>query len=95
MKTEITRETVLSIATEIAVGESNRVLAQRDGAVSCERFWENRVIRLKEACNIFLGTWPVVYLVENVERPYIVVSFECLDAESEFDFDANTFELIR
>ncbi len=95
MKTEITRETVLAIATEIAVGESNRVLAQRDGAVSCERFWENRAYGLKEACNIFLGTWPAVYMVENVERPYVVVSFECLDADSEFYFDVNTFDLIN
>lgn len=95
MKTEITRENVLAIATELAVGESNRVLAQRDGVVSCERFWENRAYGLKEACNIFLGTWPVVYMVENVERPYVVVSFECLDAESEFYFNAATFELIK
>lgn len=95
MKTEITRETVLAIATELAVGESNRVLAQRDGVESCERFWENCAYGIKEACNIFLGTWPVVYLVANVESPYIVVSFECLDAESEFYFDANTFELIK
>lgn len=95
MKTEITRETVLSIATEIAVGESNRVLAQRDNAVSAEKYWENRAYGLKESCKIFLGTWPAVYMVENVERPYVVVSFECLDAESEFYFDANTFELIK
>lgn len=95
MKTEITRETVLAIATELAVGESNRVLAQRDGAVSSESYWENRAYGLKEACNIFLGEWPAVYIVKNVERPYIVVSFECLDAESEFYFDANTFELIK
>ena len=95
MKTEITRETVLAIATELAIGESNRVLAQRDAAPSCERFWENSAYGLKAACNIFLGTWPAVYLVTNVERPYVVVSFECLDAESEFYFDANTFELIR
>lgn len=95
MKTEITRETVLAIATEIAVGESNRVLAQRDNVVSAEKYWENRAYGLKEACNIFLGTWPAVYLVENVEHPYVVVSFECLDAESEFRFDANTFELIK
>lgn len=95
MKTEITRETIISVATEIAVGELNRVLAQRDGAVSCESFWENRAYGLKEACNILLGTWPAVYLVENVERPYVVVSFECLDAESEFYFDADTFELIK
>lgn len=95
MKTEITRETVLSIATELAIVESNRVLAQRDNVVCAERFWENRAYGLKEACNIFLGTWPVVYLVENVERPYVVVSFECLDAESEFYFDADTFEPIK
>lgn len=95
MKNEITRETVLAIATELAVGESNRVLAQIDSASSCERFWDNRSYGLKEACNIFLGTWPVVYLVANVERPYVVVSFECLDANSEFYFDANTFELIK
>ena len=95
MKTEITRETVLAIATELAIGESNRVIAQRDGAVSCESYWENHGYDLKAACNIFLGTWPAVYLVTNVERPYIVVSFECLDAESEFYFDANTFELIK
>ena len=95
MKTEITRETVLAIATEMAVGESNRVLAQRNGVSSCESFWENRAYGLKEACNILLGTWPAVYLVENVERPYVVVSFECLDAESEFYFDADTFELIK
>lgn len=95
MKTEITRETVLAIATEIAVGESNRVRAQRDCVSSCEKFWENRAYGLKEACNIFLGSWPAVYIVENVERPYIVVSLECLDAESEFYFDANTFELIK
>lgn len=95
MKTEITRETVLAIATELAIGESNRVLAERDGSVSCARLWTNRAYGLKEACNIFLGSWPVVYLVANVERPYVVVSFECLDAESEFYFDANTFELIR
>lgn len=95
MKTEITRETVLAIATELAIGESNRVLAQRAGSVSCERFWEHHACGLKEACNIFLGSWPAVYLVANVERPYVVVSFECLDAESEFCFDANSFELIR
>lgn len=95
MKTEITRETVLAIATEIAVGESIRVLAQRDGAVSAEKYWENCGYGLKEACKIFLGTWPAVYMVENVERPYIVVSFECLYAESEFYFDANTFDLIK
>ena len=95
MKTEITRETVLSIAIELAIGESNRVLAQRVGVESCERFWENRAYGLKEACNLFLGTWPTVYLVENVERPYVVVSFECLNAESEFKFDADTFELVK
>ena len=95
MKTEITRETVLAIATELAVGESNRVLEQRDGTVSCERYWENNLYGIKKACNIFLGTWPAVYMVENVERPYVVVSFECLDADSEFYFDANTFELIE
>ena len=95
MKTEITRETVLAIATELAIGESNRVLAQRYGSPSCERFWEHRAYGLKEACNIFLGTWPAVYLVANVERPYVVVSFDCLDAESEFYFDANTFEHIN
>lgn len=95
MKTEITRETLLAIATEIAVDESNRAIAQRDGAVSCERFWNNHAYGLKNACSIFLGTWPAVYLVANVERPYIVVSFECLNAESEFYFDANTFELIK
>lgn len=95
MKTEINRETVLAIATELAVGESNRVIAQRVNAVSAEKNWENRGYGLKEACNIFLGTWPAVYMVENVERPYIVVSFECLDAESEFYFDANTFEIIK
>ena len=95
MKTEITRETILAIATEIAVGESNRVLAQRNGVASCESFWGNRAYGLKEACNILLGTWPAVYMVENVERPYVVVSFECLDAASEFCFDANTFELIK
>lgn len=95
MKTEITQETVLAIATELAIGESNRVLAQRDGASSCESFWENHTYGLKNACSIFLGTWPAVYLVENVERPYIVVSFECLDADSEFYFDANTFDLIK
>lgn len=95
MKTEITRETVLAIATELAIDESNRVHAQRDGLVSCERFWENLAYGLKEACKLFLGTWPAVYLVANVERPYVVVSFECLDADSEFYFDANTSELIR
>lgn len=95
MKTEITRETVLAIATELAVDESNRFLAQRDGVSSCEEFWENRGYGLKKSCEIFLGTWPAVYMVENVERPYVVVSFECLDAESEFYFDANTFELIK
>lgn len=95
MKTEITHETILAIATELVIGESNRVLAQRDGVESCESFWENRGYGLKEACNILLGTWPAVYMVENVERPYVVVSFECLDAESEFYFDANTFELIK
>lgn len=95
MKTEITRETVLAIATELAIGESNRVLAQRADSVSSERFWEHRAIGLKEACNIFLGSWPAVYLVANVARPYVVVSFECLDVESEFYFDANSFELIR
>lgn len=95
MKTEITRENVLAIATVLAIGESNRELAQRNALPSSERFWEHRAYGLKEACDIFLGTWPVVYLVANVERPYIVVSFECLDAESEFYFDANTLELIR
>lgn len=95
MKTEITRETVLAIATELAVGESNRVIARRNCVVSCEKFWENRAYGLKEACNIFLGAWPAVYMVENVERPYVVVSFECLNAESEFYFDADTFELIK
>lgn len=95
MKTEITRETVLAIATELAVSESKRVIAQRAGFESCERFWENHGYGLKEACNIFLGTWPAVYLVANVESPYIVVSFDCLDAESEFYFDADTFELIE
>lgn len=95
MKTEITRETVLAIATELAIGELNRVIAHRDGVVSIESYWENHSYGLKNACSIFLGTWPAVYIVENVERPYIVVSFECLDAESEFYFDANTFELIR
>lgn len=95
MKTEITRETVLAIAIDLAVGESNRVLAQRDNAASAERYWENKSYGLKKACDIFLGTWPAVYLVENVERPYVVVSFECLDADSEFYFDANTFELIK
>lgn len=95
MKTEITRETVLAIATEIAVGESNRVLAQRDNAVSAEKYWDNKAYGLKAACKIFLGTWPAVYMVENVEIPYVVVSFECLDAESEFYFDADTFELIK
>lgn len=95
MKTEITRENVLAIATELAIGESNRVLAQRDGLLSCERYWEHCAYGLEEACNIFLGSRPAVYLVANVERPYVVVSFECLDAESEFYFDANTFELIR
>ena len=95
MKTEITRETVLAIATELAECESNRVIAQRDGVVSCERYWENRAYGLKEACNIFLGTWPAVYLVANVARPYVAVSFECLDDDSEFYFDADTFELIK
>ena len=95
MKTEITRETVIAVATKLAVGELNRVCAQRAGVESSERYWDNCAYGLKEACNIFLGTWPAVYLVTNVERPYVVVSFECLDAESEFDFDANTFELIR
>ena len=95
MKTEITHEALLAIATKLAVGESNRVFAQHAGAESCERFWENRGYGFKEACNIFLGTWPVVYLVANVESPYIVVSFDCLDAESEFYFDADTFELIK
>lgn len=95
MKTEITRETVLAIATELAVGESNRVLAQRSELTSFERLWEHHAYGLKEACNIFLGTWPTVYLVANVERPYVVVSFDCLDAESDFYFDANTYELIR
>lgn len=95
MKTEITRETVIAVATKLAVSELNRVRAQRAGAKSCEGFWENCGYGLKEACSIFLGTWPAVYLVENVERPYIVVSFECLDAESEFYFDVDTFELIR
>lgn len=95
MKTEITRETVLAIATELAVGESNRVLAHRNNAVSAEQYWDNKDYGLKVACNIFLGSWPAVYLVENVERPYVVVSFECLDPESEFHFDANTFELIK
>ena len=95
MKTEITRETVLAIATELAVSESNRFLAQRDNVVSAEKYWDNRAYGLKEACKIFLGTWPAVYLVENVERPYVVVSFECLDAESEFYFDADTFEIIK
>lgn len=95
MKTEITRETILAIATELAVGESNRVHAQRDGASDSESFWMDRAIGLKEACNIFLGSWPAVYLVENVERPYIVVSFECLHEESEFYFDADTFEIIK
>ena len=94
MKTEITRETVIAVATKLAVSELNRVCAQRDGVESCGVFWENCSYGFKEACNIFLGTWPVVYLVANVERPYIVVSFECLDAESEFYFDADTFELI-
>lgn len=95
MKTEITRETVIAVATKLAVGELNRVCAQRAGVESCESFWEICGYGLKEACNIFLGTWPAVYLVANVERPYIVVSFECLDAESEFYFDVDTFELIR
>lgn len=95
MKTEITRETVLAIATELAIGESNLFLAQRDNAVSAEKYWENHTYGLKNACSIFLGTWPAVYRVENVERPYVVVSFECLDEESEFYFDANTFELIK
>lgn len=95
MKTEITRETVIAVATKLAVGELNRVCAQRAGAESSERYWGNCSYGFKEACNIFLGTWPAVYLVTNVERPYVVVSFECLDAESEFYFDANTFELIR
>lgn len=95
MKTEITRETVIAVATKLAVGELNRVCAQRAGVESCERYWDNCGYGLKEACNIFLGTWPAVYLVANVERPYIVVSFECLDAESEFYFDVDTFELIR
>ena len=95
MKTEITRESVLAIATKLAIAESNRVIAQRDGVSSCETYWENCAYGLKEACNIFLGSWPAVYLVENVERPYVVVSFECLNAETEFDFDANTFELIQ
>lgn len=95
MKTEITRETVLAIATDLAVAESNRALAQRDNAVSAEKYWDNKAYGLKEACNIFLGTWPAVYMVENVERPYVVVSFECLDAESVFCFDADTFEIIK
>lgn len=95
MKTEITRETILAIATELAEGESNRVLAHRNGAASCESYWENRAYGLKDACNILLGAWPAVYMVANVERPYVVVSFECLDAESEFYFDADTFELIK
>ena len=95
MKTEITRETVIAIATELAGCESNRVLAQRDGVESCESFWENRAYGLKEACNILLGTWPAVYMVENVEHPYVVVSFECLDDESEFYFDADTFDIIK
>lgn len=95
MKTEITRETVLAIATKLAIVESNRVQAQRAGVEYCERYWGDNGYSLKEACNIFLGTWPVVYLVANVERPYIVVSFECLDADSEFYFDADTFELIK
>lgn len=95
MKTEITRETVIAVATKLAVCELNRVRAQCAGVESCERFWENCGSGLEEACNFFLGTWPAVYLVANVERPYIVVSFECLDAESEFYFDADTFELIR
>lgn len=95
MKTEITRETLLAIATDLAVGESNRFIAHRDGAVSAEKFWENRGYGVKHACNILLGTWPAVYMVENVERPYVVVSFECLDAESEFYFDAYTFDLIK
>lgn len=95
MKTEITRETILAIATELAVGESNRVIAQRDDVAYCESYWENHTYSLKNACSIFLGSWPVVYLVENVERPYVVVSFECLDAESEFYFDAKTFEIIK
>lgn len=95
MKTEITRETILAISTELAFVESNRVLAQRNGLSSCESFWENCIYGLKNACSIFLGNWPAVYLVENVEHPYIVVSFECLDADSEVYFDANTFELIK
>lgn len=95
MKTEITSENVLAIATELAIVESNRVLARREGLSSTESFWENHSYGLKNACRIFLGTWPAVYLVENGEHPYIVVSFEYLDTDTEFYFDANSFELIK
>jgi hypothetical protein len=94
MKTEITRENLLAIATEIAVGESNRVIAQRNGAHSSESFWENRGYGLKVACGVFLGVYPAAYMVENVERPYIVVAFDYVDGGREFRFDALTFELI-
>lgn len=95
MKTQITRQTVHDIAALLAWHEVNKMDAQRDGVHATADYWQNKETGIKEACNYFLGAWPAVYVVDNVERPYVVMSFECLDAESEFYFDANTFDEIN
>lgn len=95
MKTQITRQTVRDIAALLAWHEVNELDALNYGAHSTAEYWRNKEYGIKEACNYFLGAWPAVYVVENVARPYVVVSFECLDPESEFHFDANTFDEIK
>lgn len=95
MKTQITRQTVHNVAALLAWHEVNGLDAQRDGVYTTAEYWRNKELGIKEACNYFLGTWPAVYVVENVARPYVVVSFECLDAGNEFYFDVNTFDEIN
>ena len=95
MKTQITPEMVKGIAAEMAFCESCHHDAVKAGITSSADYWRIKLLGIKEACRTLLGHWPASYAVESVEKPYVVVSFECLDAESEFCFDANTFELIR
>ena len=95
MKTQITRQTVRDIAALLAGHEVNKMDALNDGVYSTTAYWRNKEYGIKEACNYFLGTWPTVYVVEHVARPYVVVSFEWSDPESEFYFDANTFDEIK
>lgn len=92
MKTQITCQTVHDIAALLAWHEVNELDALNVGAYSTAEYWRNKWYGVKEACNYFLGSWPVVYVVENVARPYVVVSFDCLDPESEFHFDKNTLD---